>query len=78
MSVLEFLNKPNSKELVSGTADRVSLYKRFSSKYEDDFPGTITKLQRVAEEKKVASEQKNSFWESIADNKVGGFKFGFT
>lgn len=75
--MLAFLSKPNSKALVSGTADRVSLFDRFKSKYEEQFPGSIAEMERVANERKNILQQKSSFWESVADTKVGGFKFGF-
>ncbi|CAM6082841.1 unnamed protein product [Calypogeia fissa] len=78
LNVLEFLSKPNSKELVSGTTDRVSLFDRFKSKFEEQFPGSIADMQLVADERRKMLQQKSSFWDSVADTKVGVFKFGFT
>ncbi|BBM99945.1 histone arginine demethylase JMJD6 [Marchantia polymorpha subsp. ruderalis] len=79
LNVLDFLNKPNSKELVSGTRDRETLYDRFRRTYENTFPGTIENLSCEADEKaKKLLKEKISFWDTVADNKQGGgFKFGF-
>ncbi|KAL2651003.1 hypothetical protein R1flu_019131 [Riccia fluitans] len=78
LNVLEFLNKPNSKELVSGTAERETLFDSFRRAYEKSFPGSMEKLQVVAEEKARRERQKVSFWDTVADGKQGGgFKFGF-
>lgn len=76
LNVLEFLSRPNSKDLVSGTKDRVNLYERFRSKYESLYPGSIESIQQKTEERK-ASLQKTSIWDSAADLKTGGFKFSF-
>lgn len=76
VNVLEFLNRPNSAQLVSGTRDRVNLYDKFKSMYERSFPGSIKELERKAEEKAKHSKTV-SFWETATDAKVGGFKFGF-
>jgi hypothetical protein len=77
LNVLEFLNRPNSKELVSGTMDRVNLYEKFRSKYEQLFPGSIVSLQQQAEARKLLN-QKACMWDTITDVKTGGFKFGFS
>lgn len=76
LSVLEFLKRPNSAQLVSGTRDRVNLYDKFKSMYDRLFPGSIEELERKAAEKAKQSRSV-SFWETITDAKVGGFKFGF-
>lgn len=76
MNVLEFLNRPNSKELVSGTMDCVNLYEKFRSKYEQLFPGSIESLEQQAEARKLQN-QKACMWDTITDVKTGGFKFGF-
>ncbi|PIA54196.1 hypothetical protein AQUCO_00900624v1 [Aquilegia coerulea] len=75
LNVLDFLKKPNASELVSGTKDRVNLYEKFRSAIEASFPGTITQLMLKAEEK--AKQKKVSYWETVTDAKVGGFKFSF-
>ncbi|KAL3700749.1 hypothetical protein R1sor_018771 [Riccia sorocarpa] len=78
LNVLEFLNKPNSKELVSGTTERETLYERFRRAYEEAFPGSVEKLQLEADDKAKLEKQKVAFWDSVADSKQGGgFKFGF-
>jgi hypothetical protein len=77
LNVLEFLNRPNSKELASGTMDRVNLYEKFRSKYEQLFPGSIESLQQQAEARKLQN-QKACMWDTITDVKTGGFKFGFS
>ncbi|CAK9261210.1 unnamed protein product [Sphagnum jensenii] len=77
LNVLEFLNRPNSKELVSGTMDCVNLYEKFQSKYEQLFPGSIESLQQQAEARKLQN-QKACMWDTITDVKTGGFKFGFS
>lgn len=76
LNVLDFLNRPNACTLVSGTRDRVSLYEKFKNKIEATFPGTIDKLVAEAEEKR-SQKKKPSFWDSVADSKVGAFKFSF-
>lgn len=76
--MLEFLSKPNSKELVSGTTDRVSLFDKFKTKFEEEFPGSIAEMQRIVAERRKTLQQKSSFWGAVADTKAGGFKFGFT
>lgn len=75
-NVLDFLKRPNSAQLVSGTRDRVNLYDKFKSMYERLFPGSIEELERKAAAKAKQSKS-GSFWETVADAKVGGFKFGF-
>ncbi|ERM93637.1 F-box protein At5g06550 [Amborella trichopoda] len=74
LNVLDFLKKPNAKELVSGTRDRVNLHEKFRSAYEAAFPGSI---QRLIQEKQSKEKKSISFWDSVTDAKVGGFKFGF-
>lgn len=76
LNVLGFLNRPNCAQLVSGTRDRVNLYVKFKSRYEELFPGSIEELQRKANEKAQQNNVK-SFWETVTDAKVGSFKFGF-
>ncbi|KAG9445229.1 hypothetical protein H6P81_016569 [Aristolochia fimbriata] len=76
VSVLDFLKKPNASELVSGTKDRVNLYEKFKGALDNTFPGTIEELTLKAEEKR-AQQKKLTFWESVTDAKVGGFKFSF-
>ncbi|XP_077226187.1 arginine-specific demethylase JMJ22-like [Tasmannia lanceolata] len=76
LNVLDFLKRPNASELVSGTTDRVNLYDKFKTAIEASFPGTIDELALKAEEKS-AQEKKMTFWESVTDAKVGGFKFSF-
>lgn len=74
--MLDFLQRPNASELVSGTRDRVNLYEKFKNAFEASFPGTIEQLVKKAEEKK-AEEKKVSFWDSVTDSKAGAFKFSF-
>lgn len=76
MNVLDFLRRPNAHTLVSGTRDRVNLYDKFKNAIETSLPGTIDELVQKAEEKK-AQQKKLSFWDSVADSKVGAFKFSF-
>lgn len=76
MNVLDFLKKPNASELVSGTKDRTSLHDKFKNAIEAVYPGTIDELILKAKEK-IAREKKPTFWESVADANVGGFKFSF-
>ncbi|KAK1310808.1 F-box protein [Acorus calamus] len=76
LNVLDFLKKPNASELVSGTTDRVNLYDKFKGAIEASFPGTIDELTRKAHEK-MELQKKPTFWESVADARVGGFKFSF-
>jgi hypothetical protein len=78
INVIEFLNRPNSAQLVSGTKDRVNLYGKFRSLYEEAFPGSIEELRRKAEEKSKRKAKAVSFWETATDVNVGGFKFGFS
>lgn len=77
MNVLEFLKKPNAKELVSGTTDRENLHDKFKKAIERVYPGTIEDLEKKAEEAKRAEEQKVTFWDSASDSKAGAFKFSF-
>ncbi|WOL03105.1 hypothetical protein Cni_G11825 [Canna indica] len=72
LNVLDFLGKPNASELVSGTKDRVNLYEKFRGAIDASFPGMIDEVTAKAQEKK-----KPSFWETVTDAKVGGFKFSF-
>lgn len=74
--MLDFLRRPNAKELVSGTADRVNLYEKFRCAVESSFPGLIDELMKKAEEK-MAEEKQLTFWESASDANTGGFKFSF-
>ncbi|GKU91088.1 hypothetical protein SLEP1_g5008 [Rubroshorea leprosula] len=76
LNVLDFLKKPNASELVSGTKDRINLHDKFKNAIEASFPGTIEELTLKAEEKQ-AQQKKVSFWDSVTDSKVGGFKFSF-
>ncbi|XP_058087003.1 arginine-specific demethylase JMJ22 isoform X2 [Magnolia sinica] len=76
LNVLDFLKRPNASELVSGTRDRVNLYDKFRTAVEASYPGIIDEATRKAEEKK-AQQKKPTFWESVTDAKVGGFKFSF-
>lgn len=76
LNVLDFLSRPNSKELVSGTTDRVNLYDKFRKAYEILNPGSIEELKHKEEEKKTRKKSA-SFWECVTDAKVGEFKFGF-
>ncbi|XP_057805276.1 arginine-specific demethylase JMJ22 [Salvia miltiorrhiza] len=73
LNVLDFLKRPNASTLVSGTRDRVNLHEKFKNAIERALPGTIDELKLKAEEK----SKKLSFWESVADSKVGAFKFSF-
>lgn len=77
LNVLDFLNKPNASELVSGTKDRVNLYDKFKTAIEAAFPRTINQLTVDAREKMIAQQKKQSFWETATDANVGGFKFSF-
>jgi len=74
LNVLEFLKKPNAKELVSGTTDRENLHDKFKKAIEEAYPGTIQELEKKAEEAKRAEEQRVSFWDSA---KTDTFKFSF-
>ncbi|KAI5069039.1 hypothetical protein GOP47_0015340 [Adiantum capillus-veneris] len=76
LNVLDFLKRPNSAQLISGTRDRVNLYSKFKSTYAQLFPGSIEELEKKAAAKAKQS-QSGSFWETVTDAKVGGFKFGF-
>ncbi|CAA6662823.1 unnamed protein product [Spirodela intermedia] len=76
LNVLDFLRRPNAKELVSGTEDRVNLYEKFRCAVESYFPGLIDELRKKAEGK-MAEEKKMTFWESVSDANTGGFKFSF-
>lgn len=76
MNVLDFLKRPNASKLVSGTRDRVNLYDKFRTAIEASFPGMISNLMQKAEEK-AAQQKKLTYWESVTDAKVGGFKFSF-
>nr|XP_023878641.1 F-box protein At5g06550 [Quercus suber] len=75
LNVLDFLKHPNANALVSGTRDRVNLHDKFKNAIETSFPGTVDQLVQKAEEKKA--QQKQSFWDSVTDSKVGAFKFSF-
>lgn len=77
MNVLEFLKKPNAKELVSGTNDRENLHDKFKKAIEGVYPGTIQELEKKAEEERRAEEEKVTFWETASDSKAGAFKFSF-
>ncbi|KAJ0266256.1 F-box protein [Hirschfeldia incana] len=77
LNVLEFLKKPNAKELVSGTNDRENLHDKFKKAIEEAYPGTIQDLEKKAEEKRIAEEQKVTFWDAATDSKSGAFKFSF-
>ena len=75
-NVLDFLGKPNASELVSGTKDRVNLYEKFRSALDVSYPGMIDEVTAKAQEK-MAQKKKPSFWETVTDTRVGGFKFSF-
>lgn len=75
--MLQFLSKPNCKDLVSGTSDRSNLHDKFRSRFEELYPGFIADLQEQSQVKAAASSKK-SFWDSAADTNGGAFKFGFT
>lgn len=75
VNVLDFLRRPNASILVSGTSDRVNLYDKFKNAIEDSFPGIIDEL--ALKEEKKTQQKKLSFWDSVADSKVGAFKFSF-
>lgn len=77
LNVLDFLKKPNASELVSGTKDRVNLHDKFRTSIEVAFPGTIDLLTSIAQEKMMAQQKQQRFWESATDANVGGFKFSF-
>jgi hypothetical protein len=78
LNVLEFLSRPNSQHLVSGTKDRVNLYEKFRSRYEALYPGSIEAVKRKTEEREASLRaQKASIWDNAADVMTGGFKFGF-
>eukprot|EP00897_Mesotaenium_endlicherianum_P000489 jgi/Mesen1/10440/ME000082S09943 len=77
LSVLEFLNRPNACQLVSGTSERESLHDRFLKRYEDAHPGSLQELRRAAQEKADRKQKKAAFWDTVADNSTGGFSFGF-
>ncbi|KAH7286490.1 hypothetical protein KP509_32G009400 [Ceratopteris richardii] len=76
LNVLEFLKRPNSAQLVSGTKDRVNLYNKFKSAYVQLFPGSIEELEKKAVARAKQSKS-GSFWDSVTDANVGSFKFGF-
>lgn len=76
LNVLDFLKRPNASTLVSGTRDRVNLHDKFKNAIDASLPGTIDELVLKADEKAV-QQKKLSFWESVADTKVGAFKFSF-
>lgn len=78
LNVLEFLSRPNSQHLVSGTKDRVNLYQKFLSRYEALYPGSIDAIKQKTEEREASLRlQKTSIWDNAADVMTGGFKFGF-
>lgn len=54
----------------------MNLYDKFRTAIEASFPGMTSDLMQKAEEKK-AQQKKPTFWESVTDAKVGGFKFSF-
>lgn len=76
LNVLDFLKKPNACMIVSGTRDRVNLYKKFKKAIEASFPGIVGDLLSKAEDKKI-QKKKHSFWESVTDSNAGAFKFSF-
>ena len=78
MNVLDFLKKPNASELVSGTKDQVNLDDKFRTAIEAAFPRTIDQLTSVAQEKKMAQQKKQSFWESAIDANVNFLSKSFT
>ncbi|EFJ18505.1 hypothetical protein SELMODRAFT_419906 [Selaginella moellendorffii] len=73
LNVLDFLNKPNSQDLVSGTKDRVNLYDKFKSRYEELHPGSLEQLRN--EKRAQESQKKRSVWESVTSG--GDFRFNF-
>lgn len=78
LNVLEFLSRPNSQHLVSGTKDRVNLYEKFRSRYESLYPGSVEAIKEKTEAREAAHRRaKVSIWDNAADSMTGGFKFGF-
>ncbi|KAG0553571.1 hypothetical protein KC19_12G021800 [Ceratodon purpureus] len=78
LNVLEFLSRPNSQHLVSGTKDRVNLHEKFRTRYEALYPGSIEAIKQKTEEREASLRaQKTSIWDNAADVMTGGFKFGF-
>ncbi|KAL2933640.1 hypothetical protein RDABS01_016759 [Bienertia sinuspersici] len=73
LNVLEFLQKPNASDLVSGTRDRVNLHNKFKEAIDAAIPGTIDQLVSKAEERMKILP----YWETVADSNSGGFKFSF-
>ncbi|KAI3985017.1 hypothetical protein MKX01_004785 [Papaver californicum] len=53
LNVLDFLKRPNTSELVSGTTDRVNLYDKFKGAIEASFPGAIKDLELKAVGKRL-------------------------
>ncbi|EOY09676.1 Uncharacterized protein TCM_025069 [Theobroma cacao] len=49
LNVLDFLKKPNAKEIVSGTRDIINLYEKFKNAIEASFAGTVDALTQKAE-----------------------------
>ncbi|XP_047338880.1 F-box protein At5g06550 [Impatiens glandulifera] len=76
LNVLDFIQRPNAKNLVSGTRDRVNLHDNFKAAIETSFPGTIAELMSK-EAEKIAQLKKPTFWEAASDAKGGAFKFSF-
>ncbi|PKA64034.1 F-box protein [Apostasia shenzhenica] len=76
LQVLDFLKRPNARELVSGTEDRVNLHDKFRAAIEAALPGTVDQLA-AKELEKMAQKKKLSFWESASDAISGGFRFSF-
>ncbi|KAJ3675700.1 hypothetical protein LUZ60_004742 [Juncus effusus] len=74
LNVLDFLQRPNAMELVSGTEDRVNLYDKFKNALDAKCPGMIDELKLEAQEK-ASKKKKLTFWESVSDSNSGGFKF---
>ncbi|KAL3623459.1 Arginine-specific demethylase jmj22 [Castilleja foliolosa] len=71
LNVLDFLKRPNASTLVSGTRDRVNLHDKFKNAIMSSLPqGTLDELIQKAEEKK-REQNKPSFWDTVADSKVG-------
>lgn len=78
LNVLEFLSRPNSQHLVSGTRDRVNLYEKFRSRYESLYPGSIEAIKQKAEQREAELQKaKTSIWDTATDAMTGGFKFSF-
>ncbi|GJP50296.1 hypothetical protein CLOM_g9430 [Closterium sp. NIES-68] len=79
LDVLQFLQKPNARVLVSGMGEgqREGLHQHFRECLERHRPGLLEAEQRSQEERERRRKQKAAFWEQAADVGDGGFRFGF-